>query len=98
MSARAARTDEDIIRTGSAHMNEDLVMRIRSMRTKDKPLASRTDSACANQDPCVTTSISSVGVNKDERGTMSISSVHTQEDLSISSQRSLREEKEEEHF
>ena len=44
----------------------------------------------------VTTSISSVCANK--RGTMSISSVHAQEDLSISSQRALQEEKEEEHL
>ena len=58
------------------------------------PLA--TGSMRTNQNQRVTTSISSVRANK--RGTMSISSVHAQEDLSISSQRALQEEKEEEHL
>ena len=58
------------------------------------PLA--TGSMRTNQDQHNTTSICSVRANK--LSTMSISSVHAQEDLSISSQCSLQEEKEGEHL
>ncbi len=87
-----AHTNKDLAtRTLSAHTyaHKNLATRTLSART-NTPLT--TGSMRTNQDQCVTTSISSVHAN-----TMSTSSVHSQEDLSISSQRALQEEKEEEH-